>query len=174
MNLQHIDKAIYRQRSNKIMMALVAALSLSSLAYGAILIALFGQGSVEGIESTGNFHWNLLGVVAGVVSCALGMNHFKQHAFMKEAYYVWRLKQLQNQIYRKLAKIKLAAKQDDTQALSILSFYYQSLRQVYLLDDNTLTLAKLDADISKLNDKLQRLGLSLEGQSLSLEQLKAF
>ncbi|MBB1269539.1 DUF3087 domain-containing protein [Shewanella sp. SR44-3] len=174
MNLQQIDKTRYRKRSNLIMMAIVAVLSFSSLFYGAILIHFFGQSALAGAESTGNFQWNLLGVIAGVISSALLMNYFKHHEFLTEAYYVWCLKQLHNQIYRKLIKIKAAAKQDDVNALQILNFYYHSLKQVYLLDDNILTLPKLDADIQQLTEKMQSLGLICDAQSLDRELLKAF
>jgi hypothetical protein len=174
MKLQPIDKALYRKRSNLIMMALVATLALSSLAYGAILIAFFGQPSIEGVESTGNFHWNLLGVIGGMISCALIINSLKQHEFFEQAYYVWRLKQLQNQIYRKLKKIQAGAKAENTEAIITLVFYYKSLRQVYLLDDNTLTLSKLDADIAKLEAHMASLGLTLEADEFEPQMLKGF
>lgn len=174
MKLQQIDKATYRQRSNIIMMALVASLALSSLAYGALLIAFFGVSEPINADSTGNFHLNLLGVLAGVLSCALIINRFKHHNYFEQAYYVWQLKQLQNRIYRKLKKIQAAAKQEDANALTILVFYYKSLRQVYLLDDNTLTLSKLDADIAQLETRLQALGLQIDADEFEQVMLKGF
>jgi hypothetical protein len=75
-------------------------------------------------------------------------------------YYVWQIKQQQNAIYRKLKKIKAAA-DDDVNALIILNFYYTSLKQIYLLDDNTLTMSKLDKDISELNTRIENKNLTL-------------
>mgnify|MGYP000468796162 FL=1 len=59
------------------------------------------------------------------------------------------IKQCQNQIYRKLKSIKKAASENDTAAIAILVFYYRSLKQVYELDDNTLTINNIISELNK-------------------------
>lgn len=79
----------------------------------------------------------------------------------KEVYYVWQLKQIHNLIYRKLKKIKALAAEDNIDALTILFFYYNSIKQVYLLDDNTLTLSKVDAELTALNANIAERNLTI-------------
>ena len=61
---------------------------------------------------------------------------------------------MHNAIYRKLAKIKAAQAEGDESTLVILAFYYQTLKQVYELDDNTLTINNVNLEIDKLKQKL--------------------
>ncbi|MEE2028091.1 hypothetical protein DIKCMJMK_01954 [Shewanella oneidensis] len=173
MKLQHIDKALYRSNMNLFMMVLVLALIICSLGFGAGLIALFGVEAVPG-EPTGNFHWNLLGVILAALLCSAIVYQLKTQPFLKEIYYVWQLKQLQNRIYRKLNKIKAAATSNDINALITLLFYFTSLRQVYLLDDNTLTLSAVDKELTQVQEQCEALGLTLSAEQFEVELLAGF
>lgn len=173
MKLQQIDKTLYRSNMNLFMVALVLALIISSLGFGAGLIALFGVEAVQG-QPTGNFYWNLLGVILAVLLCSAIVYQLKTQPFLKEIYYVWQLKQLQNRIYRKLNKIKAAATSNDINALITLLFYFTSLRQVYLLDDNTLTLSAVDKELSQVQEQCEALGLTLSAEQFEVELLAGF
>lgn len=173
MKLQHVDKGIYRKNMNLFMVVLVLSLILLSLSFGAGLIALFGAPSTPG-EPTGNFYLNLLGVILAVILCSAMVFQLKAKPFFTEIYFVWQLKQLQNRIYRKLTNIKAAAEKNDVNALIILLFYYTSLRQVYLLDDNTLTLPTLDQELSLLQAQIQGLGLALSADQFTPDLLGSF
>ena len=173
MKLQQIDKSLYRSNMNLFMVALVLALIVCSLGFGAGLIALFGVEALPG-EPTGNFHWNLLGVILAVLLCSAIVYQLKTQPFFKEIYYVWQLKQLQNRIYRKLAKVKAAAADNDVNALITLLFYFTSLRQVYLLDDNTLTLSAVDKELAQLQAQCDVLGLALSAEQFEVELLAGF
>lgn len=173
MKLQQIDKTLYRSNMNRFMVALVLGLIVLSLSFGAGLIALFGVEAVPG-EPTGNFHWNLLGVILAVLLCSAIVYQLKTQPFLKEIYYVWQLKQLQNRIYRKLNKIKAAATSNDINALITLLFYFTSLRQVYLLDDNTLTLSAVDKELSQVQEQCEALGLTLSAEQFEVELLAGF
>lgn len=173
MKLQQIDKTLYRSNMNLFMAALVLALIICSLGFGAGLIALFGVEAVPG-QPTGNFHWNLLGVILALLLCSTIVYQLKTQPFLKEIYYVWQLKQLQNRIYRKLNKIKAAATSNDINALITLLFYFTSLRQVYLLDDNTLTLSAVDKELSQVQEQCEALGLTLSAEQFEVELLAGF
>ncbi|MGL4750673.1 MAG: DUF3087 family protein, partial [Shewanella sp.] len=155
------------------MVALVLGLIVLSLSFGAGLIALFGVEAVPG-EPTGNFHWNLLGVILALLLCSTIVYQLKTQPFLKEIYYVWQLKQLQNRIYRKLNKIKAAATSNDINSLITLLFYFTSLRQVYLLDDNTLTLSAVDKELSQVQKQCEALGLTLSAEQFEVELLAGF
>ncbi|WP_299804342.1 DUF3087 domain-containing protein [uncultured Shewanella sp.] len=171
MQLMDVDKQAYRKNTNLVIMGFVASLAILALVFGAILIHFFGAPvSVSG-ESTGNFHLNVIGVVLALAVCSAVLNSQKHKPYMREVYYVWRLKQLHNQIYRKLAKIKLAADNEELNAFIILSFYFASLKQVYTLDNNTLTISTVEQDLAQLNDKIAALGLTVSAEQFEPKML---
>ncbi|ARD23581.1 DUF3087 domain-containing protein [Shewanella japonica] len=161
MKLISINKQQYRQQLNRLLIGLVSCLTLLSLGFGAILIAFFGQTPVAGSESTGNFHLNLMGVILAVVFCSLIMNIIKTKPFMHDIYWVWQMKQLHNRIYRKLTKIVAAADKNEPDAITILLFYYHTQKQVYELDNNTLTLDAVNQNIQKVESQIAQLNLSI-------------
>jgi hypothetical protein len=162
MQLIDIDKARYRKHLNIIIVGFIASLLVLSLAFGAILIHFFstvvelsGVESIanvaaEGAEPDTNFRYNLLGVILALLANAAILHSVKESDFFKEVYYVWQVKQIQNLIFRKLKKIKAAAKNGEKEALIILSFYYQSQKLVYTLDDNTITLNAVEKEIAAI------------------------
>lgn len=157
MQLKEIEKALYRKRLNIVIASFVVGLLILALGLSSAMIAVFGDFMIEntvGELEVNNFRYNLLGVILSVLACAAVLQRIKGKAFFKEIYYVWCLKQLHNKIYRKAKKIKLAAKNDDVNALIILNFYYHSRKQVYLLDDNTLTIPELEKDIRQLDETI--------------------
>lgn len=167
MKLKDIEKSIYRKHLNIIIVAFIASLLTLALVYGQGLIMLFAD-SVEPehlpdqtIVKESNFRYNFLGVVLALLTSVFALHKLRTSAFFNEVYYVWQVKQQQNLIYRKLTKIKAAADSNEVNALIILNFYYASLKQVYLLDDNTLTMSKLNADINALNAQIERNNLTL-------------
>ena len=172
MQLKEIDKLTYRKHANIVIGSFIAGLVVFSLAISYTLIAFYGQTAVEGTESTGNFRFNLAGVIAAVLICSAVLYQIRNKPFLTEVYYVWRLKQLTNQIYRKLKRVKAEAENNEPEALACLKFYYAALRQVYLLDDNTLTLSSLDKDIEQLDLKLSLLELELTDRDFSPNWLK--
>ncbi|TWX72929.1 DUF3087 family protein [Colwellia sp. C1TZA3] len=176
MKLKDIEKPIYRKHLNIIIVSFIVSLLVLALAFGQGMIMLFAditnitleplskaaeELTQEGAASESNFRYNFLGVLFALLTCVFALHRLRASAFFSEVYYVWQVKQQQNAIYRKLKKIKAAAANDNVNALVILNFYYASLKQIYLLDDNTLTMSKLDADISALNVQIENKNLTL-------------
>jgi len=160
MKLIEINKTHYRSTLNKVIVGFVIAFALLSVGFGTILIHFFGEVAV-GDEPVNNFRFNLLGVILGLIVCTLVMNNIKNKPQMSEVYYVWQLKQLQNQIFRRLTKIKAAAKEDNIDALIVLIYYYKSLEKLYLLDDNTITISTVRKDISNVQSQIEEKNLSI-------------
>lgn len=171
MTLIPIDKIVYRQRMNRVIVVFVASLALLSVIFGSILIALFGVAAEPGAASTGNFHWNLMGVLLALALCSAVLHSQRHQPILHEVLYVWRLKQCHNKIYRKLAKVKAAAQNNNINALIILVFYYESLKQVYLLDDNTLTLPQVQQDLNAVMAQAESLNLSIDSSQFELSLL---
>lgn len=183
MKLIEIDKKTYRKRLNIVIVSFISCLLALALIYGQLLIAGFGvevptdqndalvlsenhdsvkdSAAQANEEQPTNFKYNFLGVLLSLLSCIFILHRLRESEFFYEVYYVWQVKQLQNLIFRKLKKIKAGAENGDVSALIILNFYYASLKQIYLLDDNTLTISKLNRDIEQLNELISSKNLTL-------------
>ena len=164
MQLTDINKILYRKRLNIVIVSFITTLLLLSLGLSSVIITFFGDLVIEnatGEMEVNNFRYNILGVILALLACAAVLHQLKNSLYFKEIYYVWGLKQLHNKIYRKVKKIKIAAKNDDVNALIILNFYYHSRKQVYLLDDNTLTIPELEKDIKRLDERAATLNLTI-------------
>ncbi|TWX57772.1 DUF3087 family protein [Colwellia hornerae] len=178
MTLKDIDKKTYRSKLNQVIIGFIITLAILAIAFGTILIALFAEPlaldsisqaslntAMESGQQTSNFRYNFLGVILSLLACAGILQQLKNSHFFNEIYYVWQLKQIQNIIYRRLKKIKKASVDGDEKALIILKFYYASLKQLYLLDDNTLTMSSLEANIVALEQLIAE-----NGKEITTEQ----
>ena len=181
MKIITIDKQLYRQRLNRVIIGFIITLTVLSIAFGTALIAIFAEQmndvvlSAGNTEPSSNFKYNFLGVVLALLSCAAILNYLKTTPFFHEIYYVWQHKQIHNLIYRKLKKIKVAAfENDDTNAMIVLHYYYTSLNQVYVLDDNTLTLSSLKQDHEKLTELISSKGMSIEVDQFDKKMIADF
>ncbi|MDP7592346.1 MAG: DUF3087 family protein [Litorilituus sp.] len=168
MQLINIDKTLYRKRLNIVIASFIVTLTILALAFAQLFILNFAQ------EGVSNFKYNLLGVFLALLACAAILHSIKEHEFFKEIYYVWRLKQLQNKIFRKLVNIQRSAKEGKESALIILLFYYQSLKLVYLLDDNTLTIAKVEKDLNEVNKTINSKNIVLSVEQFDKSLLASY
>jgi hypothetical protein len=75
--------------------------------------------------------------------------------------YVWDLKQQLNRIHRKQRKIEAASDEGDHNAMIIMNYLYRGSKQLYLLDDNTITMEDLDIKLQVLDSRMESAGLSL-------------
>ncbi|MFS1908950.1 DUF3087 family protein [Vibrio lentus] len=174
MKLQKINKEEYRKKMNLLLVSLVGSLALFAIVFGSILIELFGSaGSVTG-EATGNFHLNVLGVILSVALNAFIASRVKGHDYFKEALYVWNLKQVHNQIYRKLKRIQPKAEQGDREALTILYFYYTTQKQVYDLDNNTLTIKTVQKSLDNIVELSEQWSIELDIETFSKDLVAKF
>ncbi|PTP51674.1 DUF3087 family protein [Vibrio splendidus] len=174
MKLQKINKEEYRKKMNLLLVSLVGSLALFAIVFGSILIELFGSvGSVTG-EATGNFHLNVLGVILSVALNAFIASRVKGHDYFKEALYVWNLKQVHNQIYRKLKRIQPKAEQGDREALTILYFYYTTQKQVYDLDNNTLTIKTVQQSLDNIVELSEKWSIELDVETFSKDLVAKF
>ncbi|MFC5077839.1 hypothetical protein VTH8203_02402 [Vibrio thalassae] len=168
MKLQAIDKQLYRSRLNIVMVACIATLAISSLAISQALIYLFPS------PSGSNFHWNLLGVIVGAIGLVLVLLKLKTHPKMREVVYVWELKQTLNLIYRKNRKLLAAAEKGNADAMLALQFSYEGSRQLWQLDDNTITMSSLNTAQANLNQWAQKYGVTIDINDYDSAILKQF
>ncbi|MCW8942233.1 MAG: DUF3087 domain-containing protein, partial [Gammaproteobacteria bacterium] len=84
----------------------------------------------------------------------------RNHPFMLEVVYVWDLKQQLNRIHRKQKKIEARIKENDHDAMIIMNYMYRGSKQLYQLDDNTITMGTLNSKINVLDSKMKDTGIS--------------
>lgn len=168
MKLKEIDKTRYRKHLNKVIYACVLSLTAGSLGIAQLLIALFPDASGT------HFHWNLTGVIITAVFIGFVLNKYRSHPFMTEVVYVWELKQALNQITRKMAKLKVAAQNGDVDAMQAIHYSYAGSRQLWTLDDNTITMEELGLWQAELNTLAEKYHVTLDATSYDVKVLKRF
>ncbi|MFT6348703.1 MAG: hypothetical protein ACJAYB_001712 [Psychromonas sp.] len=166
MQLVLINKQRYRRHLNIVITACITILVIASLGVAQLLILLFPD------PSGSHFHWNLLGVVAACLLLASLLLKFKNHDFMIEVSYVWDLKQSLNKITRAMRKLKMAANQGNQNAMNALQFSYDGSRQLWLLDDNVLTLESLEHSQKELDQLAIKYDFLLDAKNYHSELLK--
>jgi len=155
MKLRPIDKYRYRKHYRIVFAAIVIGLTAISLVCSALLISWFSS------PDESHFTLNLAGFVVAVMIVAYTLYHFKDHPFMDEVVYVWNLKNQLNLIYRIQHKIEPLIEGNNVDAMVVMNYMYQGSRQLYELDDNTITLEDLAIKARHLNTKLEEKGLKL-------------
>jgi len=165
MQLIEINPERYRQRLNKVIFACIGILSVGSLSISQLLIFLFP--SAEG----SHFHWNLFGVVLTATLLITVLMKLKKHPFLFEISYVWDLKQTLNSINRRMKKIEAASQTGDKTAMNILHFSYSGSRQLWELDNNTITINHLTSLENKLTELAKKHQVTLDINHYNSNQL---
>jgi len=154
MQLIEINKIRYRKHYRIVFASIAFVLLIVAPATSALFISLFSNP-----EGSYLFH-NLAGVLVGVAIITFILNKFRQHPFMYEVVYVWDLKQQLNRIHRKQRKIEAAIENNDKDAMIIMNFMLHGSKQLYELDDNTITMEDLMRKIQIHDKRMEAAGLS--------------
>jgi len=155
MKLRPIDKNRYRKHYKIVFAAIVIELTAISLGCSALLISWLSS------PDESHFTLNLAGFVVAVLLVAYTVYRFRDHPFLDEVVYVWNLKKQLNHIYRKQHKIEPLIEDNNVDAMVIMNYMYQGSKQLYELDDNTITMSDLAIKIRQLNTKLEEKEIKL-------------
>lgn len=168
MQLKKINKERYGTHYKQIMIGSVIVLAVIALSISTLLIQLVGN------PDGSNFWLNLVGViVAGIVVASL-FRRYREHEYMYEVMYVWDLKQMLNKIYRKQKKIKEAIAEGDREAMVIMNWSYQGSKQLYLLDNNTITLDDLQRAMDELEQTVAEHNFTVTTEEFRSEMLDKY
>lgn len=168
MQLKEIDKNRYRKHYRIVFAGIAFVLLIIAPATSALFINLFSNP-----EGSYLFH-NLAGVIVGVVIITFLLNKFRQHPFMYEVMYVWDLKQQLNKIHRKQRKIEAAVEENDKDAMIIMNFMLHGSKQLYELDDNTITMEDLLIKIQVHDERMEAAGLNSSTDEFNPTMLERF
>jgi len=153
MQLKEIDKTRYRRHLNVVFAGIAVGLIILTLGASTLYIHLLSS------PQESHFFHNLAGVVTAAAIVVYLLNKLRSHPFMHEVVYVWDLKQQLNRIHRKQRKIEAAVENNDHDAMIILNFQYRGSKQLYELDDNTITLDNLLDRLRVLEKRMETAGL---------------
>lgn len=168
MKLREIDKTRYRKHLRIVFAGIAVALLIIALSFSTVIIQLFSTPDVS------HFWHNVAGVAVAAVIVAYALNKIRHHPYMAEVVYVWDLKQQLNHVYRKQRKIEAVLENSDHDAMIIMNFMYRGSRQLYLLDDNTITLEDLQIKIQVLDKRMIDAGISTSTDAYSPAMLERF
>ncbi len=168
MTLKEINKMLYNNHLRVVFVSMALAFMLFSVINSTLFIYLFSRPEVSH-----SWH-NLTGVAVAAFFVYVVLNRYRQHAYMFEVVYVWDLKQHLNRINRKLRKLEAAVENNDPDAMVIMHFMYRGSKQLYTLDDNTITLDGLISKIDVHDQHMQDLGLSLTTIDFNPAMLEQF
>ena len=168
MKLKEIDKARYSKHLKIVFSCIVVTLLVITLGVSTLIIQFFSTPDVSHL-----WH-NLAGVAIAATIVIFILNKLRQHPFMLEVVYVWDLKQMLNRIYRKQRKIETAAENSDHDAMIIMNFQYRGSKQLYQLDDNTITIDNLVTKMSSNDHRMEASGMNLSTDSFEVELLEKF
>lgn len=168
MQLREINKIRYRKHYRIIFAGIAFVLLIIAPGTSALFISLFSNP-----EGSYLFH-NLAGVSVGVAIITFLLNKFRHHPFMTEVMYVWELKKQLNKIHRKQRKIEAAVEECDKDAMFIMNFMLHGSKQLYELDDNTITMEDLLRKIQVHDERMEAAGLSSSTDSYNPAMLERF
>ena len=168
MKLREIDKTRYRKHSRQLFFAIVIALVIIALGSSTLMIHWFGT------PGETHFSFNLAGVVLAVIVITYLVYRLRQHPFMEEVVYVWNLKKQLNAIYRKQRHVEPLIEDNNVDAMIVMSYFYQGSKQLYELDDNTITLDDLAIKALHLTNKIEENGLEISADDYTPGLLERF
>ena len=166
--LKEIEKNRYRKHFRFVFAGIVVVLTVVALGLSTLVVHLFGT------PGESHFWFNLGGVVVAAVVVVIMLTKLRSHPFMLEVVYVWDLKQQLNRIYRKQNKIEPLIENGHHDAMIVMNFFYRGSKQLYELDDNTITMDTLGIKLRALEKRMEGLGMSTSTDAYHPDMLERF
>lgn len=134
MQLRIVNKEQYRSHLRNTTFGVIGSLLSGSLLLSSLFIKLVGD-----VTGT-NFNLNLAAVFITSIIIVIFFFNVRKKPYFLDMFYVWNVKFELSHIQRNIKNIESAAINHNTVALDILAYYYQATHQIWMLDDNTLTI----------------------------------
>ncbi|MGB0734273.1 MAG: DUF3087 family protein [Pontibacterium sp.] len=130
MNLQTIDKSVFRVKQRNAFFAFAVCLAILGLAISALFRLWFGN--AEG----SNTLINLAGVLTGAAISGVIFSKLRKHSWFDELNYGLQLKRVVLRIQNKKHIWKEKALAGDQQAATVMAYYYAGIDQLQFLENN--------------------------------------
>lgn len=163
--LESQDPAAYRRKARMISLAMAGQLIIFGMLFSMLLTTAFGS----------SLWLNAAGVLLGLLATSALFAVLKDRPWMEEVRYTWQLKHHLARISGYLSTLRQAARNDNRQALDLLTFYHQGMTQLAELNGRTT-----DDDAERLAEKMEiklkreAWGLSEEVNAYDPQDLHAF
>ena len=168
MKLREIDKERYKKHYKIVFVAITAFLIVVSISCSTLLISWLST------PEESHLLLNAVGVAFAALLASYIVFHFRDHPFMEELVYAWKLKQQLNRIYRKQRKIEPLVEEHNVDAMIVMNFMYEGSKQLYELDDNTITLNDVKSKSERLNAIIKDRNLQLTTNDYQQSMLDQF
>lgn len=163
--LEPHDPQVYRRKARLISLAMAGQLVIFGLLFSQLLTAFFGS----------NVWLNALGVLLGLLATSLVFAVLRERPWMNEVRYVWQLKHHLAHISGYLPALRRAIKEDNGNALGVLSFYHQGMHQLAELNGRTPDDdAERLAERQELRMRREEKELPVDVEGFDPEDLRAF
>lgn len=170
MQLQEIDKAIYKQKQRKVAIVLCIIFAIIGLSLSALFRQQFGN-------PEGSNTWvNLSGVLLGAVITIVGFSQFKSRPYFDELRYAWNLKRQALKIQNHRHRWEQQLEQGDQTAATVLAFYHKATLQLQSLEGNDFGHTDSLKREAKFLEQCEQQQLTADASCFSidmLEELKA-
>lgn len=165
MTLRNIDKTLYKQKQRKLALSLCVIFFIFAMVFSTVLRNYFGN--PEGANT-----WvNLTGVLLGLALTAGLFALFSNHASLDEVRYAWKVKRQVLKIQNKLHHWEALLEKGDQTAATVISFYYQGVLQLQMLDGNDFGYSETRQRESRFRNQCRELGLRCNADEYSSELL---
>lgn len=168
MQLIEIDKDRYRKHLRVVFAGIAVALLVISISFSSLIIQLFSTPDAP------HFWHNLGGVAFAAIVIAYALHRLRDHPYMHEVVYVWNLKQQLNRIHRKMKNIEASVEKNNHDAMIIMNYMHRGSKQLYLLDDNTITMSALNSKIRLLDEKMKTAGIDTSTENYDPSMLDKY
>lgn len=165
MELQEIDKTVYKQKQRKVALVLCLIFAVIGLSLSSLFRYYFGN-------ADGSNTWvNLSGVLLGAAITIGVFSRFVSRPYYDELRYAWNLKRqalkIQNHRHRWEA---LLEENNDTAAI-VLAFYYKATLQIQGLEGNDFGYNDTKERENKFLLQCQQLSLEADADRYSIDML---
>lgn len=130
MELQEIDKTIYKQKQRKVALVLCLIFAAISLSLSALLRHYYGN--PEGANTV----VNLAGVLTGALITWAGFSRIVGRSYYDELRYAWNLKRQALKIQNHRHRWEALLEEGSSTAAIVLAFYYKATLQIQGLEGN--------------------------------------
>ncbi|WP_299177172.1 DUF3087 family protein [uncultured Neptuniibacter sp.] len=130
MELQDIDKVIYKQKQRKTSLIFCLIFALLGLSISAVLRGYYGNPEGE------NMAVNLTGVLVGFIISIVVFSRVSRRPYFDELRYGWNLKRQALKIQNHRHRWEALLEKGDATAAIVLAFYYKATLQLQSLDGN--------------------------------------
>lgn len=165
MQLQAIDKNVYKQKQRKVAVVLCLIFAALGLGLSALLRSYYGGPEGE------NMMVNLAGVLTGLIITIILFSRVAGRTYFDELRYGWNLKKQALKIQNHRHRWEALLEEGNQTAATVLAFYYKATLQLQYLDGNEFGYSDTQSREEKFLTLCEEKGLVSDAEAFSIDML---